>query len=188
MILRPLSAERAAVAQRNSTGAVAMYTLLPRRCYKGKRLVTSSSAVPIYCPNFFWAERMMTTIVMVTTIVTEHITQRTSCPFCWPSSRLSSRHQALQQAAPAYGTAGECPWQTHNESPTEGRGRERECVSERKRERERDRQTDRQTKRSNWRRASGPKRLTTITNNGGFVLPRGRDKFLNCFSSAFSPD
>ena len=46
MILRPLSAERAAVAQRNSTGAVAMYTLLPRRCYKGKRLVTSSSAVP----------------------------------------------------------------------------------------------------------------------------------------------
>ena len=46
MILRPLSAERAAVAHRNSTGAVAMYTLLPRRCYKGKRLVTSSSAVP----------------------------------------------------------------------------------------------------------------------------------------------
>ena len=26
---------------------------------------------------------------------------------------------------------------------------------------------------SNWRRASGPKRLTTITNSGGFVLPRG---------------
>ena len=46
MILRLLSAERAAVAQHNSTGAVAMYTLLPRWCYKGKRLVTSSSAVP----------------------------------------------------------------------------------------------------------------------------------------------
>ena len=27
--------------------------------------------------------------------------------------------------------------------------------------------------RSNWRRASGPKRLATITSNGGFVLPRG---------------
>ena len=41
------------------------------------------------------------------------------------------------------------------------------------------RQTDRQTG-SNWRRASGPKRLTTITNSGGFVLPRGgRDKFLD---------
>ena len=50
MILRLLSAERAAVAQRNSTGAVAMYTLLCRRCYKGKRLVTSSSAVPTVKP------------------------------------------------------------------------------------------------------------------------------------------
>ena len=47
-ILRQRSAERAAVAQHDSTGVVAMYTLLPRRCYKGKRLVTSSSAVPTY--------------------------------------------------------------------------------------------------------------------------------------------
>ena len=46
MILRQRSAERAAVAQHDSTGAVAMYALLPRRCYKGKRLGTSSSAVP----------------------------------------------------------------------------------------------------------------------------------------------
>ena len=46
MILHPLSAERAAVAQHDSSGAVTMYTLLSRRCYKGKRLVTSSPAVP----------------------------------------------------------------------------------------------------------------------------------------------
>ena len=51
MILRQRSAERAAVAQHNSTGAVARYTLLPRRCYKGKRLVTSSSAVPTSTPH-----------------------------------------------------------------------------------------------------------------------------------------
>ena len=37
----------------DSTGAVAMYTLLPRRCYKGKRLVTSSSAVPNQFLLFF---------------------------------------------------------------------------------------------------------------------------------------
>ena len=51
MILRPLSAEQAAVAQHLS-GAVAMHTLLSRRCYKGKRLVTSSSAVP--SSSFLW--------------------------------------------------------------------------------------------------------------------------------------
>ena len=42
------------VAQRNSTGAVAMYTLLPRWCYKGKRLVTSSSAVPTISDVTLW--------------------------------------------------------------------------------------------------------------------------------------
>ena len=48
MILRQWSAERTAAAQHDSTGAVAMYTLLPRRCYKGKRRVTSSSTVPTW--------------------------------------------------------------------------------------------------------------------------------------------
>ena len=47
MNLRLLSAERAAVAQHDFFCAIAFYTLLCRRCYKGKRLVTSSFAVPI---------------------------------------------------------------------------------------------------------------------------------------------
>ena len=46
MNLRLLSAERAAVAQHDFFCAIAFYTLLCRRCYKGKRLVTSSFAVP----------------------------------------------------------------------------------------------------------------------------------------------
>ena len=70
MIRRQRSAERAAVTQHNSTGAVAIYTLLPRRCYKGKRLVTSSSAVPsfrqmIRIRSIFWdAWRGKTTSLM----------------------------------------------------------------------------------------------------------------------------
>ena len=47
MNLRQLSAERAAVAQHDFFCAIAFYTLLCRRCYKGKRLVTSSFAVPM---------------------------------------------------------------------------------------------------------------------------------------------
>ena len=46
MNLRLLSAERAAVAQHDFFCAIAFYALLCRRCYKGKRLVTSSFAVP----------------------------------------------------------------------------------------------------------------------------------------------
>ena len=46
MNLRLLSAEQAAVAQHDFFCAIAFYTLVCRRCYKGERLVTSSFAVP----------------------------------------------------------------------------------------------------------------------------------------------
>ena len=112
MILRLLSAERAAVALHNSTGAVTMYTLLPRRCYKGKRLVTSSSAVPTrtISPWFHFPFRTVSDVEIRTVADTGY--------------KVSCRHYHYEEPRHACNVVKEwdetvCTWCCPNEYPTQ---------------------------------------------------------------------